>query len=182
MADSEDKWEHLRSYHCFGCSPKNRSGLRLRWREVDGELLADVKLSRRFESYPGVAHGGIVATILDELMGNAIVAARGIVSLTVTLRVRYVHPLLIDHPYQVRAGVDPGAGPLHQVRGRIETPDGVLAAAASGTYRGISRATIRRVMRDPGLEETAARFLLPEEGEGEDRDERHSAAADRRAP
>lgn len=54
-------------YYCFACSPHNPDGLQLAFYESDDYVEAEWKPSRRFEGYPGVIHGGIQATLLDEI-------------------------------------------------------------------------------------------------------------------
>ena len=75
--------------NCFGCSSINPVGLKLDFIEGVNEVYADFILSENFESYPGLLHGGIVATILDEAMGQAILAKSGNMGLTLGLRVRF---------------------------------------------------------------------------------------------
>ena len=62
-------------HHCFGCGPDNRCGMRLRFTadEAARTVACRVRLPRRFEGPPGHAHGGIVATILDEAMVREVI-------------------------------------------------------------------------------------------------------------
>jgi acyl-coenzyme A thioesterase PaaI-like protein len=54
-------------YNCFGCSPDNKNGLRLRFQE-DGEFLtAEWLPEQHFQGWNNTLHGGIQATLLDEL-------------------------------------------------------------------------------------------------------------------
>jgi len=64
-------WSKIRGYNCFGCDPQSF------WARF--ELLPArirypfaFKLPHHFSSYPGVVHGGIVAAVLDEVMGNVL--------------------------------------------------------------------------------------------------------------
>jgi len=54
-------------YNCFGCSPDNHNGLRLKFEE-DGEYLVAQWLPEpQFQGWNNTLHGGIQATLLDEL-------------------------------------------------------------------------------------------------------------------
>ena len=56
--------------NCFGCGPENASGLGL---ELTGEgdlVSGTVTLDTRHEGAPGLAHGGTIATILDDASGR----------------------------------------------------------------------------------------------------------------
>ncbi len=60
------------SKSCFVCGMGNRFGLRLRfYQTTEGEVIAETVLSEEYQGYPGVAHGGIVAAMLDEAAGRA---------------------------------------------------------------------------------------------------------------
>lgn len=54
-------------YHCFGCSPDNRMGLRLNFQE-DGEyLVSEWQPESQFQGWNNTVHGGIQTTLLDEI-------------------------------------------------------------------------------------------------------------------
>jgi acyl-coenzyme A thioesterase PaaI-like protein len=57
---------------CFICGLENPVGLKLRiYATGPGEVEATYTAPEHFQGYPGVLHGGIVATILDEVSGRA---------------------------------------------------------------------------------------------------------------
>ncbi len=73
--------------HCFGCGLENRTGLRLHFfTDDDKNVVCHLRLAARFAGPPGHAHGGIIATLLDEAMSKS-TRARGIVALTRHLEV-----------------------------------------------------------------------------------------------
>ncbi len=61
-----------RKNHCFGCGHDNPQGMRLKFSldEESRQAICHFKLSRKYTGPPGYAHGGIIATILDEAMGK----------------------------------------------------------------------------------------------------------------
>jgi len=57
---------------CFICGLENPVGLKLKIYEVEpGVIESEYTAPEHFQGYPGVLHGGIVATILDEISGRA---------------------------------------------------------------------------------------------------------------
>ncbi len=90
---------------CFGCSAGNPDGLQLRFRRLGKRVVARYVIAERFHGAPGVAHGGIVATILDEVSCAAIafVADRRVV--TGELTVRYEHPCPVEAPLDLNASI-----------------------------------------------------------------------------
>lgn len=60
------------SSHCFVCGLSNLYGLQLSFYETaPGEVTSEVTVSERYQGYPGIVHGGIVAAMLDEVCGRA---------------------------------------------------------------------------------------------------------------
>lgn len=58
--------------HCFGCGQLNPDGLQLSFSPVgDGTSAAFYEVPKRFQSWAGMAHGGIVSLMLDEAVGWA---------------------------------------------------------------------------------------------------------------
>ncbi len=58
---------------CFLCGLENPVGLRLRIYEVEpGVVESTYTAPEHFQGYPGVLHGGIIATIIDEISGRAL--------------------------------------------------------------------------------------------------------------
>jgi acyl-coenzyme A thioesterase PaaI-like protein len=57
---------------CFICGLENPVGLKLKIYEIEpGIIETTYTAPEHFQGYPGVLHGGIVATILDEISGRA---------------------------------------------------------------------------------------------------------------
>jgi acyl-coenzyme A thioesterase PaaI-like protein len=129
-------WRHLPGYNCG-----NPAGLQLRFtRESDHEISSRFTLGRAHESYPNVVHGGIAATVLDEIMGNALSLCRLRLCFTLALRTRFIEPLRTDRIYQARARVGPAPGELavFRVESEITDLEGTVMVTGTGTYRTIS--------------------------------------------
>jgi acyl-coenzyme A thioesterase PaaI-like protein len=128
--------------NCFGCSPNNATGLVLGMRQIEGGLVSTFRLPARFESYPGVIHGGIVSTVLDEVMGNVIAVLDKKLCFTITLRVKYLAPLHTEEHYRCVARLTrrpDSDDDIYKVDGEIHPTDRDEAlAVASGTYKWIT--------------------------------------------
>jgi acyl-coenzyme A thioesterase PaaI-like protein len=111
---------------CFGCSQTNASGLRLRFRRRGDVVLARYTIPDRFHGAPGIAHGGIVATILDEVSCAAIFFVRERPVVTGELTVRYLRPCPVGRELAISARVtDDGHARYLVVEGEVrdgETP------------------------------------------------------------
>lgn len=90
---------------CFGCSRSNPDGLQLRFYRDGNEVSAAYTVPDRFHGAPGVAHGGIVATILDEFSCAAAVFLGGHRVVTGELSIRYEKPCPVETEVRVRARI-----------------------------------------------------------------------------
>ncbi len=94
--------------HCFGCGPLSDIGLKMRFDErPDGTVECRFSLGEAYQGWRGVAHGGIVALVLDEAMAYA-AATRGLLGVTAELKMRFRKPV----PLGVAASVSNEAGVL----------------------------------------------------------------------
>lgn len=96
--------ETLENPGCVVCGRENPRGLGLRFRFEDGVASADWTPTSDWEGFRGVIHGGIVTTVLDEAMSQA-VSVRGWPALTCELRVRLRRHVAPGQPLQVRGWV-----------------------------------------------------------------------------
>ena len=90
---------------------------------------------------PGVLHGGVAATCLDEAMASVGWFLDGVHCVTATLELRYRRPVPIDgRPLTVEAWRErPDARRRQRIHGRIRLPDGAVAVEASGIFVQVAR-------------------------------------------
>ena len=112
---------------CFGCSSTNPSGLQLRFRRRGDEIHAAVTVDDRFHGAPGVTHGGIVATLLDEVSCAAAVFLHDRHVVTGELQIRYVRPCPVETPLTLAARVVEETPRWFVIEGRIEQGKELLA-------------------------------------------------------
>ncbi len=119
---------------CFVCGRENPHGLHLHFYEdpARGIVWAEVVLDEAYQGYPGVAHGGILATLLDETAGRAINvgAAEDVFWVTAKLEVRFRHPTPTGVPLRVEGRVVERRARSAQTHAAIYLPDGTLTAEA----------------------------------------------------
>lgn len=119
---------------CFVCGRDNHEGLRVRWfsDRSSGEVRADACVGERFNGFPGIVHGGIVASLLDEAMGRALLVTGGFDDLLVTARleVLYRRPVPTGVPLAVSARLLHRSGRRAQTSAELRLPDGAVAAQA----------------------------------------------------
>lgn len=99
---------------------------------ADGGVEGLVTMAPIHEGPPGAVHGGLVATLLDQLLGHANAAA-GISGMTVELTVRYRRPTPYGVPLVVQARHDGVDGRKILASGEI-TANGEVTARATGVF------------------------------------------------
>ena len=123
------------SRSCFVCGRDNPVGLKIRW-EQDAEkreIRGAVTLPEHFNGYPGVAHGGIVAAVLDETAGRSILADGGFDDLMVTakLEVVYRRPTPTGVPLVAVGRLLRRSELRAEAEAALRLPDGTVAARGS---------------------------------------------------
>jgi len=150
-------WAGIRGYNCFGCAPHNESGLALNFVEDESGVSASFSLGPRYSSYPGVAHCGIIATVLEEVMGNALVIKAKRLCFTRKLSLKYVEPVLVGANYSASARIEAQDGDFYELEAAIYDEAGNLMALAKGSYKAISpEQALRTINIDP---QTATEFF-----------------------
>jgi uncharacterized protein (TIGR00369 family) len=124
------------SRNCFVCGLENAHGLGLRFYETQGgEVISEYIVPEHFEGYPGVAHGGVVAAMLDEVSSRAgMVEAPNRFMVTAKLRVSYRKPVPVGQPLRLVGRLIRRRGRVAVARGEVHLPDGSLAADAEGMF------------------------------------------------
>lgn len=117
---------------CFLCGRQNPVGLKLDFYEDPeaGQVRIEFTISNEYQGYPGVVHGGIVAAILDEVAGRAVMIEGSDEDLMATLRltVRYRHPTPTEAPLTALGWVEQAGGTGVRVAGEIRLDDGTVTA------------------------------------------------------
>ncbi len=118
---------------CFVCGDKNETGLKARF-YFDGEqAVTEVVASERFEGYRGIYHGGIVSTLLDEVMIKAILA-RDRYAVTAEITVRFLQPIRTGDKITFTGKVTKSKGRVFLTEGKATGENGQILATATGRY------------------------------------------------
>jgi uncharacterized protein (TIGR00369 family) len=119
---------------CFICGLQNPVGLQMAlYNDLDNQqVVSSVTVPEHFNGYPGIVHGGIVAAILDEVAGRAVLVNGSADDLMVTLKieVKYRQPTPTLTPLTVIGRVIQPGQSRARVYGEIRLPDGTVTAEA----------------------------------------------------
>jgi uncharacterized protein (TIGR00369 family) len=117
---------------CFLCGRQNEIGLKMSWyNDSDArQIKATVTVPDHFNGYPGFVHGGIVAALIDETAGRALLLDGDTERLMVTLKleVRYRHPTPTGQPLTVIGWVIQQSRSRAKVAAEVQLTDGTVTA------------------------------------------------------
>ncbi len=118
---------------CFVCGPANPAGLGLVFSQNpdSGETETTVTFTDRFQGWEKVAHGGLVAAVLDEVLIQA-AAARGLKCVTAEITIAFKSPVPIGAPLRAAGRVTSERGRLVQAESRLHDAGHRLLAQARG--------------------------------------------------
>jgi acyl-coenzyme A thioesterase PaaI-like protein len=119
--------------HCLGCGPENPGTLGLRFHLAGERVHSELRLDRRHEGAPGFAHGGAVATALDDTLGTLLLVLRR-PAVTARLEVDYRMPVFLDTPYTVASWVERTDGRKLHLAAAMRDADGATVAEALALF------------------------------------------------
>ena len=134
-------------HHCFACGTLNTGGLGLDLHVEPGRSWVELALEPRFEGWEGVIHGGILSTILDEVMAWALVGADDW-GVTARMAVDFRKPVRVGVPIRAEGWITHARRRVVDTAGHIiDAATGVELATATGVYVAAS-ADQKRALRD----------------------------------
>jgi len=120
---------------CFVCGLENPAGLRLVFYETGpGEVVAAYTPREQFQGYPGVLHGGIVASLLDEAGGRVVmIGNHRHFMLTAKMEIKYRRPTPLGQALTVHGRLLKRRGRLALAHAELRLADGTVTAEADLT-------------------------------------------------
>jgi len=117
---------------CFVCGKKNVAGLQLDFELVgQTEVRTSFLPTKQFQGFRDIVHGGIISTILDEVMVNGL-WLRGVPVVTGKLEVRLKHPARVGERLHFAGRILRDGGKTVEAASEAATADGVIVAEARG--------------------------------------------------
>jgi uncharacterized protein (TIGR00369 family) len=121
------------SPYCFVCGDKNNKGLNVRFYSSDRKAKAEYTPKREFQGYRDILHGGIISTLLDEVMIQAIIA-QGILTFTTQIEVKFKKPARIGEKLLLEGEIIEDKGKIIVTKGEMAKEDGTIVAVATGKF------------------------------------------------
>ena len=131
---------------CFACGEANPRGLHMDFSVEGDRATAEFAIPDYLQGFPGQAHGGAVATMLDEAMGWACYG-QGILAMTAKFAMRFRDSVPLGESLAVSGWVTRDRGRFILLQSDLRTADGVVLAEAEGMFariKGKQAETLRR--------------------------------------
>lgn len=124
---------------CFACGQENPIGLKLRFRR-DGETVkTEFTPGECHQGWPGIVHGGIIETLLDEAMGYA-PFFQGMYCVTAKMEVRIRQPVFVGQRLLISSTIARKRRKLVEAEANIVLEDGTPVAEGKATVYVIDQA------------------------------------------
>ncbi|MCX6459816.1 MAG: hotdog fold domain-containing protein [Actinobacteria bacterium] len=139
---------------CFGCGARHPTGLHLVVTAGQGLTVhGEFRVSEHHQGGPGLAHGGLLTTAFDEVLGSLNWLLR-MPSVTGRLEVDFRRPVPVDSVLHLEAEIIGQAGRKVYTRGvgRLNSVDGQVALTAAALFVQVDLAHFRDNGRQKDLE------------------------------
>ena len=117
--------------YCFVCGNKNPQGLKLRFNKNESTSCVEssVKFSKEYQGWSEIVHGGLIATVLDEIMVKA-AEFKKMHCVTAEIKIKYKKPVRILKEYKLSAEIISIKQRIILTRSRMLDQKGVTVAVA----------------------------------------------------
>ncbi len=115
---------------CFGCGCNNPIGLKLKFTRDGDTIRTEFTPGKDLQGWPGLLHGGILGTLLDEAMSN-IAYTTGNTCLTASITIRIRQPIKVDVPLVITARITRQRKKLIETAGQVCLKDGTIVAEST---------------------------------------------------
>lgn len=120
---------------CLVCGEHNPRGFKLRARLENGRVIAEYTTKHHDVGYKHLVHGGIIMTLLDELMTWAAILETGKVCVAAEMTSRLREPVAVGHRLRIEAWVSKNARRIILAEARaLDAETGSVLNEATGKY------------------------------------------------
>ncbi len=122
-------------HHCFACGTANPIGLNLQFFRIGDQVCSEITLGENHVGWENMIHGGIISTLLDEVMSWAILYFKRVLFVTRKMDLKYIRPVTSGTPLIVKGKlVDSSEPPKIRTQGEIRDKEGRLLVRSRAEF------------------------------------------------
>ncbi len=155
MIPIHNPFNKLNSYHCFGCASRNDKGLNMTFLldEINQEVICNWNPKDYLQGYFNILHGGIQATLIDEISCWAVYILLKTAGVTSRIDIRYRKAILVNEgPLTIRARVVNFEKKLATIQTTIYNSKGDKCAEGDAQFFTYTEEMARTKLHYPGYE------------------------------
>jgi len=136
------------SQDCFICGMENPAGFKLAFHEYpDGTVRSNLQVNNEYQGWPGIVHGGIIASLLDEVTARVFMndSTGKRLMMTAKLEIRFRKPVPTERPIQLIGYPVEDKGKVASARGELLDESGNVLAEADSVFVQAPEETINKM-------------------------------------
>ena len=146
-------YTRYQGYNCFACAPDNSHGLKMEFYEEGDQVCCEWSPQPHFQGYKNVLHGGIQATLMDELASWLIQVKLKTGGVTTTMTQKFLKPVFINNGnILLKASVKEIRKRNVEVKVDLFDATGALCSEGLVTYLIFPEEYARKALYYPGYE------------------------------
>ena len=120
---------------CFGCGQKNSNGLQLKFYTDNVRVYSFTEVPSTMTGWGSTVHGGIISTLLDEIMGWTVIHLYKKLGVTKSMNIEFLKPVSAREKVTLVGSVLEKTGARSaRIRGEIYNTSEVLCATSTGDF------------------------------------------------
>lgn len=119
---------------CFGCGPQNAKGLKLRFWYTKEGCISNHKIPNEYCGFTGLAHGGIIATLLDEVAAWTVITQLFRIGITLQATVNYIKPVPTEEEIIIKGEIEKHKENRVTTLSKILSKDNIILAEAKSKW------------------------------------------------
>ncbi|TFB08780.1 PaaI family thioesterase [Candidatus Atribacteria bacterium MT.SAG.1] len=125
--------------NCFVCGKDNLIGLNITFFRDQDKIRAEFVPESKHEGFKGIVHGGILFSILDEIMGRTAITTKGVMTMTVEVNIKYRKKVIVGEKIIFNAQMTKDLGRVIEAKAEARSEDGTLLTEAKGKFIVVSK-------------------------------------------
>jgi len=124
--------------NCFVCGKDNPIGLNIVFFRDQDKIKAEFIPEPKHQGFKGIVHGGILFSILDEIMGRTALISKGVMTMTIEISIKYRKKALVGEKIIFTAQMTKDSGRMIEAQAEARSEDDTLLTEAKGKFIVIS--------------------------------------------